>query len=95
VSELGERVRRQRGDDQKVGAHEVRVQIFLRSTPRQRVEGLGAHEALGARRDERDDLVSCAHEEPNELARLVSGDPTGDPDQDPRHRRLPTSCSRA
>ena len=46
---------------------------------------LRADEALGAGSHERHDLVARAHEQPDELARLVGGDPARHPEQHPRH----------
>ena len=85
VRELRERVRGARRDDEQVGARQVEVEVLRRRAPRERREGLGADEALGARRDERDHLVPVLHEQARELARLVGGDPAGDAEEDPAH----------
>ena len=49
VSELGERVRRARRDDEQVAARQVRVEIVAGRPPGEREERLGADEPLGSR----------------------------------------------
>ena len=63
VRELRERVRRQRRDHERVGARQVRIEIVRRRPARERVEGLGGDEALGAGRDERQHVVPRPYEQ--------------------------------
>ena len=88
VRELRERVRRARRDDEQVGARQVEVDVVARRTPRERPKRLGGDEALGARRDERHDVVALLDEQPAELARLVGGDAAGHPQEDAGHARM-------
>ena len=60
VGELRERVRGARRDDEQVGAGQVQVEVLAGRPARERGEGLGADEPLGAGRDERDHLVARA-----------------------------------
>ncbi len=60
VGELRERVRGAGRDDEQVGAGQVLVEVLAGRPPRERLEGLGADEPLGAGRDERDHLVAAA-----------------------------------
>ena len=85
VRELGERVRRQRRDHEQVGALQVRVGIGALALAREREERLGADEALGAARRQRQHVVARLDEEAHELAGLVGRDAAGDPEQDARH----------
>ena len=87
VRELRERVRRAGRDEQQVGARQVEIDVLGRGPPRERAERLGGDEALGAGRDERNDVVPRFHEEAADLARLVGGDAAGDPEEDPGHAR--------
>ena len=95
VGELRERVGRERRDHVEIGALKVRIELGRRLPSGERVERLGPHEAVGAGRHQRDDLVARANEQPHQLTRLVGGDSPGDTDQDARHWELPTSCTRA
>ena len=88
VRELGERVRRAGRDDEQVGARQVEVDVVSRRTPRERPKRLGGDEALGARRDEGNDLVALLDEQPAQLARLVGGDAAGHPQEDAGHARM-------
>jgi hypothetical protein len=85
VGELRERVRRARRDDEKVGAGEMEIDILGRRPARERAEGLRRDEALRTGRHERHDVVASADEKTAHLARLVGGDPSGDPEQDAGH----------
>ena len=67
---------------------EVEVDVVSRRTPRERLKRLGGDEALGARRDEGNDLVALLHEQPAQLARLVGGDAAGHPQEDAGHARM-------
>ena len=53
VRELGERVGRERRDDEQVGVEEVRVQVARCLAARQRLEGVRGDEPLGVRRSGR------------------------------------------
>ncbi len=88
LCELGERVGRARRDDEEVGAREVEVDVVARRPPRQGAKRLLGDEALGAGRDERDDVVAVLHEQTAQLARLVGGDATRHPQQDAGHARI-------
>ena len=88
VRELGQRVRRARGDDEQVGAREVEIDVVAGRAPREGAERLGRHEPLGAGRHERNDLVSFLDEQPAQLARLVGGDAAGHPKEDAGHARM-------
>ncbi len=88
VRELGERVGRAGRDDEQVGARQMEVDVVSRRTPRERAKRLGGDEALGARRDERNDLVALLDEQPAQLARLVGGDAAGHPQEDAGHARM-------
>ena len=85
VRELRERVRGARRDEEQVGARQMEIDVVGRRPPRERAEGLGGDEALGAGRDERNDVVPRLHEEPADLACLVGRDAAGHPEQDPGH----------
>ena len=74
VRELGERVRGAGSDDEQVAARQVRVQVVAGRPARERGERLGADEALGARRDERDTSCPRLDEQPRQLAGLVGRD---------------------
>ncbi len=87
VGELGERVRRARRDDEQVGARQVEIDVVSRRTPRERAKRLGGDEALGAGRDQRNDVVALLDEQPAQLARLVGGDAAGHPQEDAGHAR--------
>ena len=66
--------------------------------PRERVERLRRDELLRPARDERHDVVPRLDEQPRQLASLVSGDASGDAEQDLRHGQfcpLPVGGSRA
>ncbi len=88
VRELGQRVRRARRDDEQVGARQVEVDVVSGGPARERAERLGRDKALGARRDERNDLVALLDEQPAQLARLVGGDAAGHPQEDAGHARM-------
>ena len=93
VRELRQRVRRQRRDHEQVGPLQmwiwiVRVRIGGSGLAREREEGLGADEALGAPRRQRQHVVAGLDEQPHELAGLVGRDAAGDPEQDARHRLI-------
>ena len=76
VREPRERVRRERRDD--VAGRRAPGAGTGRSPPRgERPERLGGDEPLGAAGHEGSHLVSRADEQPDELARLVGGDPSG------------------
>ena len=90
VRELGERVRGARRDDEQVGARQVRVEVLARGTAREREKRPRRHELLGALRDERDHVVSRAHEGARQLTRLVGGDTSAHAEQDPAHTRSVT-----
>ena len=83
------RVGRERGDDEQVEPAQMRVRVVARGAPRERGEGLGRHEPLGARGEHGVHLVSGANEQPDERAGLVGRDPTGHAEQDARHAPLP------
>ena len=86
VRQARHRVRRQRRDDEQVGALKVRIRIGRRGRAGERVERLGGDESLGTARRQRQDVVPGTDEEPDDLARLVGGDAAGDPEDDARHR---------
>ncbi len=79
VGELRERVRRARCDDEQLGPGEMGVEVLASGTPRERLKGLGPHEAVGAGREQRDHVVPALHEQARQLARLVGGDAAADP----------------
>ena len=85
VGEPRHGVRRQRRDDEQIGIGEVRIRVGRLGLPRERPEGLGSDEALGAARRDRRDVVARPDEQTHELAGLVGRDAPGHPDQDPRH----------
>jgi hypothetical protein len=85
VGELRQSVRGQRRDDEQIGSCQVRVEIVAWSPASKSEERLSTDETLGSRGDERDNLVAGLDEQTDELARLVSGDPTGYADEDPSH----------
>ncbi len=85
VSELRQRVRRARRDDEQVGARQMGIDVFVPRPPGEREKGLLAHEALRSGRDEGDHLVPGLDEEARQLARLVGGDAAGDAKQDTAH----------
>ena len=58
TGELGKCVRRQRRDHEQVGLGEVDIEVLRGRPPRQRKKGLGAHEPLSPRRNERHHLVT-------------------------------------
>ena len=74
VGEPRHRVRRQRRDDEQVGALEVRIRVGGRGRARERVERLGGDEALGAARRQRQHVVAGPDEQADDLARLVGRD---------------------
>jgi hypothetical protein len=94
VRELRHRVRGEGRDHEQVGPLEVRVGIGRGRFARQREEGLGADELLGAPRRKRQNVVSRLDEEADELAGLVGRDAAGDPEQDSRHRLIVPTNSR-
>jgi hypothetical protein len=63
----------------------VCVQVVGRRAPRERVERPRAYEPVCFGRDEWEDIVAAFDEQPNELARLIGGDASGHPDEDPGH----------
>ena len=88
VGEPRHRVRRQRRDDDQVGALQVRdTDPPARGAAGERVERLGGDESLGAARRQRQDVVARADEQADDLARLVGRDAAGDAEDDPRHGR--------
>jgi hypothetical protein len=88
VGELGERVRRERGDDEQVGVREVRIEVARRLSAGERLERVRGHEALRVRGEQRRDLVAVLDEQPQELARLVGGDSAGHTEENPSHEGL-------
>ena len=88
VGEPCQRVRCERGDQQQVGALQVRVRVGGSFPARQRVEGLGGHEALGACRRHRQHVMPIPNEQAQHLARLVGGDAARDAEDDARHRHI-------
>ena len=92
VRELRERVRGARRDEQQVGARQVEIDVIARRTPRERAEGLGGDESLGAGCDERHDLVTASDQEPADLACLVGGNAAGYPEQDTGHGPIVPTC---
>ena len=88
VGEPRHRVRRQRRDDEQVGIDEVRIRVGGLGLPRERAEGLGGDETLGAARRHRRDVVAGPDEQAHELAGLVGRDAAGHPDEDPRHGHI-------
>ena len=89
VRELRERVRRAGRDDEQVGARRGAGRDPRPAGRRASAAKVSARdEALGAGRDERDDLVAVLDEQPHELARLVGGDAAGDAEEDSRHGRI-------
>ena len=109
VRGAGQQVRRRRGDD-----HEVRLlaQLDVRDRrdvgehpgvhglPGQRLERGGADEPQRRRRGQHADRVPGLGQPPEQLARLVGGDPAGHPEQDPGRgvrvpgHRVPGHCVR-
>ena len=85
VGQAGERVRRQRRDDEQVGPLQVRVRVVARRLPGEREERLRGHELLRGSGHDRIDVVSRSHEQAHERARLVGRDPPGDAEQDACH----------
>ena len=86
VGHAGERVRRERRDDEEVPSCEMRKRVGARRRPPgERVEGLGATKRSAPARQHGLHLVSGAHEQPDERARLVGRYPAGDSEQDARH----------
>ena len=92
VREPREGVRREGGDDERVGVLEVRVRVGRRVLARERPERLGRDEPLGPARHDRRDVVPGPHEQPDELARLVGRDAACHSEEDPRHAR---QCARS
>ena len=86
VGEARHRVRRQRRDDEQIGALEMRIRVGGSRRSRERVERLGGDEALGAARRQRQHVMAGANEQADDLARLVGRDPAGDAKDDARHR---------
>ena len=86
VRQLGERVRRERRDDEQVRIDEVRIEVPRRLAAGERLEGVRGHEPLGIRCQDRSDLVARPYEESAKLARLVGGDPTRDSEKNSSHR---------
>ncbi len=80
-----ERVRGERRDDERIRILQVRVRICRRRPARERPERLGGDEPLRSAREHRRHVVTRADEQPDELARLVGGDPTRHADDDVRH----------
>ena len=85
VGELGERVRRQRRNDEQIGAREVNVEIVSRRAARKREKGLCANKSLRPGRDERHDFVAPLDEQANQLAGLVSSNAPGNSDENASH----------
>ncbi len=86
VRELRQRVRRERGDHEQVGALEVRVGIGARRLACEREERLRPDKAVGGRSRQRQHVMTRLDEKAHELAGLVGRDAAGDPEQDARHR---------
>ena len=85
VRELRQRVRGERRDHEQVRVGEMRVEVARRLLARERLERVGRDEALGVGREHRRHVVTVLHEQPDELARLVGGDPAGHPYENPSH----------
>ena len=85
VRQPREGVRRERCDHDGVPVAEVRIGLVARCLTRERPEGLGGDEALGAGREHRVHVVSGANEQPDEGAGLVGRYPPGHSEQDARH----------
>ena len=97
VRQLGERVRRERRDDEQVRVDEVRVEVPRRLAAGERLEGVRGHEPLGIRCQDRSHIVAGPYEESAKLARLVGGDPTRDSEKNSSHpgsQRLLSSAAR-
>ena len=86
VGEPRHRVRRQRRDDEQIGALEMRIRIGGSRRARERVERLGGDEPLGPARRQRQHVMAGANEQADDLARLVGRDAAGDAKDDARHR---------
>ena len=85
VRQPGERVRGRGRDDEQLSALEVGIGIVAWRLPREGEERVRGDEPLGARRDDRVDVVARPHQQPQERARLVGRDPPGDSEQDAGH----------
>ena len=85
VRELGERIRRQRRDNQQVGLCQMNVEVLGGALPGQRKEGLRSDKTLRPRCDQRDDLVARLHEQADQVASLVGRDSPRDSHQHPSH----------
>ncbi|MER3411220.1 MAG: hypothetical protein C4305_02035 [Thermoleophilia bacterium] len=94
VGKLGQSIGGERGDDEEISPLEVGVRTLLRTAAGQGQKRLPSHEAIGPARDEGDDLVASAHEQADELARLVGGDAAGDAEEDLGHERIVPSRQR-
>ena len=88
VRELCERVGGAGCDDQQVGASQVEVDVVRGGTARERSKRLGGDEALSARRDQRDHVVTALDEQAADLACLVGGDASRHPEQDAGHGQI-------
>ena len=88
VREPSEGVRGERRHDEDVCRSEVRIRVSRPFLPDERPERLRSDEAFCARCGDRRDVVPCPDEQAHELARLVGGDPAGDPHEDARHRHI-------
>ena len=86
VREARHRVRRQRRDDEQIGALEMRIRVGGSGRAGERVERLGRDEPLGPARRQRQHVMARPDEEADDLARLVRRDPAGDAKDDARHR---------
>jgi hypothetical protein len=97
VRQLGERIRRERRDDEQVGIDDVRIQVHRRLAAGECLEGVRGHEPLGIRCQDRSHIVAGPYEESAKLARLVGGDPTRDSEKNSSHpgsQRLLSSAAR-
>ena len=88
VGQLGKAVRSERRNHEQIGPREVEVQVLGGRPPDEREERLRSDEALRAGGDEWDDVMSALHEQANEVASLVRGDPTGDADEHSSHAAI-------
>jgi len=94
VRKLGERVRGQRRDHEKVGPGQVRIGALVGRPVRERREGLSRDEALRPPSHDRDHLVSGTDEPARQLTGLVGSNTTGYAEEHERHADiLPTRAS--